>query len=471
MKLQNINCGYALAALLIIALNFSCKKQQDAYLNIKANNSDITPTTLSDFQALLDKDEVMNDNYPVAGLASSDNFYIPNNKWPVVNAFTQSLYIWGTDIWHNPEALEWNYPYELIEYANVVLDGLKSISQNTSNQAAYNNAKGTALFFRAFAFYNLSSEFCKPYTASSASVDLGIPLRLTSDPNAASVRATVQQTYDQIVSDLKLAISLLPETQIKITRPTSIAANALLAKVYLSMEDYSNALTYANATLNKKNDLIDYNNTSLVNPASTKPFPAVPGNNPEIIFYATSNTYLTIFPNAISRGNVDSLLIRSYQVNDNRLSVLFASNGVGTYRFKGTYDEYSGHNFCGLATNEIYLIRAECNARANNITSALSDLNTLLSKRFATNTFIPLNTNNEDTALVWVLKERRKELPFTSNVRWEDLRRLNKDPRFAVTLKRIVLGVTYTLPPNDPKYVLPIPDKEIQLTGIQQNPR
>jgi len=48
---------------------------------------------------------------------------------------------------------------------------------------------------------------------------------------------------------------------------------------------------------------------------------------------------------------------------------------------------------------------------------------------------------------------------------------LNKDSRFAITLYRNLNGVQYSLPPNDPKYALPIPDKEIQLNPIPQNIR
>jgi hypothetical protein len=54
---------------------------------------------------------------------------------------------------------QWNNLYTLIEYANIVLDGLKTIDQNTTG---YNNLKGQALFYRAFSFYTLAQLFCKP---------------------------------------------------------------------------------------------------------------------------------------------------------------------------------------------------------------------------------------------------------------------------------------------------------------------
>jgi hypothetical protein len=128
--------------------------------------------------------------------------------------------------------------------------------------------------------------------------------------------------------------------------------------------------------------------------------------------------------------------------------------------------------FSGLATDEMYLIRAECNARKNKKTEALNDLNALLVKRWKTNTFTHIDTPTADAALQVILQERRKELCFRG-IRWTDLRRLNQDPRFAVTLKRGLLGSTtlFTLPPNSDRYVYPIPDSEILFSGVPQNPR
>ncbi|MNX64087.1 SusD family protein [compost metagenome] len=99
----------------------------------------------------------------------------------------------------------------------------------------------------------------------------------------------------------------------------------------------------------------------------------------------------------------------------------------------------------------------------------MEDLNTLLSKRFGAG-FVPYTATDQKNAILTILKERRKELLFRG-LRWMDLRRLNKEPEYAVTLTRIVNGTTYTLPPNDPRYVYPIPPDEIAISGIEQNER
>ncbi|MGV6946452.1 RagB/SusD family nutrient uptake outer membrane protein, partial [Sphingobacterium kyonggiense] len=85
-------------------------------------------------------------------------------------------------------------------------------------------------------------------------------------------------------------------------------------------------------------------------------------------------------------------------------------------------------------------------------------------------TFIPFSSDNDETVLRFILDERRKELIWRG-LRWSDLRRLNKDSRFSKTITRNIDGKIYTLEPNSPKYVLPIPNSVILNNSMQQNPR
>jgi hypothetical protein len=164
----------------------------------------------------------------------------------------------------------------------------------------------------------------------------------------------------------------------------------------------------------------------------------------------------------------DSSLYQSYDLNDLRKGIFFKTGGIG---FKGNYDGTSTANyFNGLAVDEMYLVRAECFARNNNMVAALNDLNTLLSKRWKAGTFIGITAVDADDALQKILNERRKEL-VGRGIRWFDLRRLNQEPRFAITLSRVMGGTTYSLPPADNRYTFLIPDAVISITGIPQNTR
>jgi hypothetical protein len=97
-----------------------------------------------------------------------------------------------------------------------------------------------------------------------------------------------------------------------------------------------------------------------------------------------------------------------------------------------------------LAINEQYLIRAEAAARAGNATKAMQDLNTLLAKRWKTNTFVALTATSAANALDQVIAERRKELAIHGYTALDRSERLNSDSRYALTLTRILNNQTYT---------------------------
>lgn len=93
-----------------------------------------------------------------------------------------------------------------------------------------------------------------------------------------------------------------------------------------------------------------------------------------------------------------------------------------------------------------------------------------MAKRWKTGSFVPLTAATAEGALRLVLAERRKEM-VGRGMRWLDLRRLNGDSRFAVTLKRDIAGTVYTLPPNSPRYTFYLPDIVVKTSGLTQNRR
>jgi hypothetical protein len=447
--------------LLIVMAGISVLSCSDDFLDKKPVKSVVVPNTLSDFQALLDNPQQVMNRVPALGFLASDEAFTSDAGYLAFPSITnRNSYIWAVNIYEGEQVPDWMYPYQQVFYANIILEGLEKIKMTTSNEADYKRVKGSALFFRGHAFYQLAQFFADFYEEGSASQKLGIPLRRIADVNAPVTRANLAETYDQIINDLTTSLQYLPPVSKYKTRPSSVAAKALLARLYLSMEKYKEAEAYATMSLEESSFLLDYNH---LNTASLRPIPQM---NDEILFYAelVSYRYTT---NAATFA--DTLLYASFDNDDLRKAIFFRQREPNRFNFKGTYTANT-YMFGGIANDEVYLTRAECRVRNNNINGALEDINTLLSMRWKSGTFSPITESDPSVVLSVILKEREKELMFRST-RWTDLRRLNKDTRFAKTLHKFVLGNQYSLPPNDLRYTYPIPDQEIQLTGIPQNVR
>lgn len=442
----------------------SCGKS--AFLNTKPNQSLVVPSSIADYQAILDNDAVMTgDNgegvIPALGEIGADNYYSLNADYnSKLTLIDKNAYIWASSIYEGNEVLDWDFPYRAVFYANEALGGLQSVQIPAGQQSAWNNAEGCGLFYRGHMFYQLAQVFAPPYDSVPAGNNWGIPLKLSADVTETVQRATLQQTYQQIVSDIKSSIPLLPVTQPYPTRPSKPAAYALLARVYQTMQDYKDAFLYADSSLQLQSTLLDYNSVS-----------RIPHWNVEVEF---SCLLIMGSDGVLYYGVVDSNLYRSYQPNDLRKTLFFTrynSQNPTLFCFRAGSYNANVDLFGGVATDEVYLIRAECNARLGNVTAAMNDLNALLVNRWVTGTFVPYTATDATDALDQILTERRKEL-LMRGLRWTDLRRLNMDPNYQTTLTRVINGQTYTLAPNDPKYTYPIPDNVISYNpDMPQNPR
>lgn len=441
-----------------ICCNASCKK----FLNEKPDRKISTPQNLADLDGMLDYYFGLNARFPMSGEVSADNFYLTDAAWAATNEQQRNLYLWQK---YDRVLTEWSAPYNNIYYANVLLYNLGLFNIKTSELEQANNIQGAAYFIRAINHFALAQLFAPVYKKTTAATDLGIPLRLNENYNEPVVRVSVLENFNSIVADVKKSIPLLPQNQPRKYRPGKAAAYGLLARVYLYMQEYQQAKLYADSCLSLYNTLIDYNS---INTAATIPF--VQFNN-EVIYDARSNP-----PSALlaSRAKVDTTLYRQYEENDIRKAAFFINNADGSKAFKGNYTGLNNASlFSGIAVDEIYLIRAEAWARLGNINEALNDLNTLLRTRYKkinnSSTFIDKTAPDAAAALSIILTERRKQLLYRG-LRWADLKRLNLEPAFAVTLVRTINNTRYELPPNSNRYQLQIDAEAIRLSTMAQNP-
>lgn len=125
--------------------------------------------------------------------------------------------------------------YNVIFRTNLILDNLASASEERSGEF-----EGEAKFVRAYAYFQLVRLFGP----------VPMPLRVISaddDAEIAFTRVSTDVIYDQIVQDLIIAAENLND-QFK-TRASKSAAQALLAKVYLTMAAAGQTDLYEEARL------------------------------------------------------------------------------------------------------------------------------------------------------------------------------------------------------------------------------
>ncbi|WP_210149584.1 RagB/SusD family nutrient uptake outer membrane protein [Chryseobacterium scophthalmum] len=442
-----------LISLTLILISFGCSD----FLDEKSDLKLATPDRLEDNQMLLNNYGFLNVEFASSGETSSDDYYLTDADYDGLSfEETQRLHIWMPDNVAPPieSGNDWSTCYRSIYICNAVLFNMQD--KNFTGEQA-DNIRGQALALRAFRYLDAAQIWCKAYNPQTAGTDLGLPLRLDPDMNIPSVRSTVKQTYDQIISDLQAAIPLLLPKQISGMRISRAAAYGLLARTYLFMGDYTNALHNTQQALSINNDLMDFNT---LNPNDDYPIEEM---NKEILLW-TAITY----ESHLMPAKIPDPIYQMYDNNDLRKTVFFNKNADNEILFKGYYNNVNGP-IVSVATDELYLMAAECNARLNKIQEGMGYLNNLLAKRWKTGTYIPITAGSQTDALNIISKERRKEL-LIRGVRWSDLKRYNRDGA-NITLTRTVNGQTYTLPPNDLRYAIAIPEDIISLTGMPQNPR
>ena len=453
---------YILSSLFISMIFFSCKK----YVEVQPKGK-ITPTTVSDYQLLLNNTTIWNVTWGTTEYLTDDIGITDATLLTKIAAREiYSIYQFSDYYYQvSQDDPEWNSFYKQIYTANVIINGLPTATSGTDAQKQQMTAE--AKVHRAYAYLCLVNQYAKQYDPSSADTALGVPLLLEPNYTQSLKRASIKTIYSQILNDLNSSVSALPSLPSNKAAPSQAAAFALLARTYLYMGDYANALTNANKSLAIQSTLLDLNN-----------YPST-GSMPGFALPLARNTSEVILLKACGSQYQDEPLVASSEVLQ-----LFGTKDL-RYVFY-TYDgpvlgDPPGRYFAyfapleprneGPTVGEMMLIKAECLARTAQGQSGLAVVNTLRKARFKPADYADLTASSDLQALILILQERRKEL-FCRGSRLIDLKRLNLDPAMAKTVSHPFGAQTLTLAPGSNRYIYPIPQSVIGSNPeIVQNPR
>ena len=495
----------------------------------KLNN--IVPTDVKYLQALLSYDNkyfkslfhvYFTDDVRPSGELISANEHPYNEGIQFVSGYD----IKGLSLYEDigPNNL-WDKSYGMLYEFNTVLDYLPDVAGTEEEK---NYVRGQDLFMRAYYHFDLARYYCLPYSTTGDNFStLGIPLKTNISLNDMQPRPDLEATYEHILGDLAEAEELLKDAAIKTSdrqynvswRASNCAVYALKAKVLLTLGDFENALMYAEkaiasvgrAKLYDFNDVMKYYTVSFtqkdengndVDEEINYPFTG----DPAYIRFEWEENIYTRNLTAVSPGRLipSDDLISLYGSDENRDYDLrwkywYIENGsLSSESFRGKIDNvtggysapivfttYNGYYNAGLSVPELYLIKAECEARSGDIGKAQSTINEFRANRFSTDApsdIINLAFANKNDAITKILQERRREMPFIS--RFYDLKRLygygdtQHLPVITHEYFEINNSTIYTDKPKDcvfdpvtdyKKFAFPIPVSEIDLARAMYN--
>lgn len=403
----------------------------------------------------------------------------------------------------------WTSEYKKIFTANLVLTNLGKVS---GSEALKKELEAESHLVRAYSYMELANVYCLPYTEANKS-ELGLPLKQSVSFEELSSRNTLEETYALIENDLEAATAittpLLKGSRVRCWRGNTAAVNAVKARYWLSRNNYKNALEFANEALSEHNTLVDYN-TDMHYSDKKYTYIINKSTNQETVEVKFPYTFVNQTDLSDMLGWKEFYYFRLVQhdswwyVPSAELISIYEENPYDLRRKYHVIDEYSyeqgrltdpayaapGYVFFykdkipeGPTVAEMYLIKAECLARQNDIPNAMIALNTLRKARFDKNYYQDETATNKEEAIKKILKERRREMPFSA--RWADIRRYNnnEDPDDDVELKRTFYPYSsaailssealkeYTLKKDSRRWAAPIPDTEPISSngGIKQN--
>lgn len=403
------------------------------------------------------------------------------------NSFTSSDYD-TEDLWEN------NY-YAMKNY-NILIANADNVGDSFRDVARI--AKGEAFFCRASSYLTLARHYGKAYGFAS-DTDLAVPLVLVYDQLAKPARATVKEVYAQVKEDLDSAAVILADVagSVRAQKPTIDAVNALYARYYLDIKDYTNAAKYAELVINSAAGYA----LASTEEEMAKEYTNDEGTEPIMQMYASDTEgkgYVTIYTSA---GNDDAegiylspwylptkALVEAYDATDLRFKTWFTMEYP--VRMSGSFHKDKFYSFVKYLDNpalhtgsiptgshavktllisEMYLIAAEAYAQGGNTAKATETLNVLQSKRGAVSTTGSLANIKKE----WFKETVGEGLRYSCLKRWGDGYSARAPQQGASDAHVLMSGDYYekrSMDASDYHFLYPVPAYEMQLNkNLVQN--
>lgn len=408
--------------------------------------------------------------------------------------------LWQWDIRSTNSEIESVYAalYRVIGRCNFYLDKVGELraSLTDDDEIEYlDYYTGEVYCARALAYSELLKCFCKAYDPATADSDLGVVLADSYFGEKPAKRASLKESYDFVINDLKKAEEMLDEENDYFDAPyfTNASAHAIHARVALYMQDWDAAIEHSSVLIDSDvfelatarsyvtstQTFLKYlwtNDTSYENIWRIGYTSTSYGSAQGAVFLNYTTDYYYYYPDYVPAQWVLNL----YGSGDARYDAYFANAQTG-YSHQLTWPlliKYYGNETLmqsliyhvnmpkPLRLAEQYLIRAEAYCEKGNYSSASADLSALRQTRYTTGGSISVNAANWQAT---ISDERVREL-YMEGFRLHDLKRWNKGFERTPQSQTQSEGSSLKIEAGNPLFVWPIPNHEIVSPGSQIQP-
>lgn len=344
----------------------------------------------------------------------------------------------------------WRQIYFAIGRANTVLNRVGQMDEAVFDEGKKDNILGEAYFLRALHYFNLVRLW--------GSVPLVLEETTSLDPDEIKVgRAPVSDIYTQIIADFELAQQLLPAQPPVSGRLSKGAAEAFLAKVTLTQDDYEAVVTWTEQVMGRGYRLLE---------TFDHLFDQQNKNNDEVIFSIqyTGAAEGNVFPELVLptlEASFEFVKFNTptpnsaaqFEAGDAREATSYVERNGTLYLFKWRNGEAfasADHNVV-MRYADVLLMRAEALNQLGRTSEAVELLDQVRNRAGLDDYDGPQTLEALDAA---IFQERRVELMYEGH-RWFDLIRKG----FEVTRQAIFTAKGIDIPGNG--MLFPIPQEEI----------
>ncbi|WP_343522721.1 RagB/SusD family nutrient uptake outer membrane protein [Pedobacter sp.] len=371
----------------------------------------------------------------------------------------------------------WEYSYKVISNANQFVQYIPDAPISDALKTEY-LAEARAL--RAYTYFWLVRWFAQPYTVNPEGLGVPILKKPLLPTEVSPSRDKIKDVYAFIIDDLKYAETNLPTNRTSIYRMSTAAIQGILARVYLTMGNWTEASRYAKlARAAKPLSTAAALLTGFNNPTSEWIYAINVRTDDNQGFLAVSSFY-DPYNVGYSSFRVTDDFFNSFAAIDERKKQFLvkssptAAASTATYRRRGEgylinkfdFTTTNANNQVLVRSSEMYLIEAEAEARLGNEPAAKQAL-LAIQQRAGVATAVSANTG--DALIEEILLERNKEL-YGEGHKFFDLLRTKKGVnRTGSTVHWKIVN----FPPGDNRLVSPIPQSELDANPVlkpQQNP-